>query len=181
MATTPIHTTFSHETDTLTIQCIWEFDETNVDHEFTEIKWHICDNEATKIVFDVHELTYINSKTIGYFAEIANSLQAKGKILYILRPTHILDTLEVCGITQIIPTWDDLANMSNEVPLSKIPLDNAEDDTDEVAHSEDAEQAKQETIDTSSLKSELEEIQRAIESLQDRGKKLYRMIQEWKR
>lgn len=92
---------------------IWkgEFDETNVDAQF-EIIHNFLDplDERKYVLFDLTEVDYVNSKFIGFVASISNQLEEHGGRLILVGTEKIRDTLEICGIHQIIEIFDDMTS-----------------------------------------------------------------------
>lgn len=88
-----------------------ELDESNVDkHAETMYEAIRLVPDGTYFVFDATELSYINSKGLGYLTDWYNKLSDKeGKIVLVSVKPTIFDILDVVGITQIIPVYDNLA------------------------------------------------------------------------
>ena len=86
-----------------------QLDETNVDLEAKKI-YEVIDAVAEpNLVLDFENLTYMNSKSIGYVTDWYSRTAAKNGRIVIARPRpNILDILKVVGITQIIPIYDTL-------------------------------------------------------------------------
>ena len=86
-----------------------QLDETNVDSEAKKI-YEVIDAVAEpNLVLDFENLTYMNSKSIGYVTDWYSRTAAKNGRIVIARPRpNILDILKVVGITQIIPIYDTL-------------------------------------------------------------------------
>lgn len=84
-----------------------QLDETNVDAESKKI-YEIFEGNATKVIliFDMTDLTYMNSKSIGYMTDWYNhALETGGKVLIASPRDNILDILKVVGLTQIIKIY----------------------------------------------------------------------------
>ncbi len=94
-----------------------ELDESNVDHHAETIYEAIRVAPAeTNFVFDAHQLSYINSKGLGYLTDWFNKLSEKdGRIIIIDVKPNIYDVLDVVGITQIIPVYDTLAKAVSDL------------------------------------------------------------------
>lgn len=85
----------------------WELDETNVDTTFPSIIEEIGDFAHSRTVFDFRELTYLNSKSIGYIADIAQRTEDGGwKFCISGLSNEVHDTLELVGITSIVPIFE---------------------------------------------------------------------------
>ena len=80
-----------------------ELDETNADKTFTAIYNTIGDFTGKKVVFNLLGLKYLNSKSIGYIADIFSNIEDGNGQMYITNMTdEVNDTLELVGITSII-------------------------------------------------------------------------------
>lgn len=80
-----------------------ELDETNADKTFTAIYNAIGDFTGKKVVFNLVGLKYLNSKSIGYIADIFSNIEDGNGAMYITNMTdEVKDTLELVGITSII-------------------------------------------------------------------------------
>ncbi len=80
-----------------------ELDETNADKTFTTIYTEIGDFTGKKILFNLVGLKYLNSKAIGYIADIFSNVDDGGGKMCISNMTdEVKDTLELVGITTII-------------------------------------------------------------------------------
>jgi anti-anti-sigma factor len=84
----------------------WELDETNADKTFNVIYEQIWDfSPNTKIIFNLAELKYLNSKSIWYIADIFSNIEDVEWKMYISNCSEwVQDILELVGITTIIPT-----------------------------------------------------------------------------
>lgn len=84
-----------------------ELDETNVDSTFPNIIADIGNFSGARTLFNFGELTYLNSKSIGYIADIAQrSEDGGGKFALCALTSEVHDTLDLVGITNIIPVYD---------------------------------------------------------------------------
>jgi len=85
----------------------WELDETNADKTFKTIYDEIGIFEGKNIIFNLSGLKYINSKSIGYIADVFSNIEDSNWKMYISNCTDgVKDILELVGITTIIPTVD---------------------------------------------------------------------------
>lgn len=85
-----------------------ELDETNVDATFPSIIADIWQFTSVKILFNLEKLQYLNSKSIGYIADIAQRTEdGNGKFALCSLSHDVWDTLELVGITSIIPVYED--------------------------------------------------------------------------
>lgn len=84
-----------------------ELDETNADKTFTAVYNTIGDFSGKKIIFNLLGLKYLNSKSIGYIADIFSNIEDGNGAMCITNMTEeVKDTLELVGITSIIATAD---------------------------------------------------------------------------
>lgn len=86
----------------------WELDETNADKTFKSIYDQIWDFEGKNIILNLNGLKYLNSKSIGYIADVFSNIEDAEWKMYISNCTDwVKDILELVGITTIIPTVDN--------------------------------------------------------------------------
>lgn len=84
-----------------------ELDETNADKTFTAMYSDIGEFAGKKIIFNLANLKYLNSKSIGYIADIYSNIEENEGQMYISNCDEgVKDVLELVGITTIIPTVD---------------------------------------------------------------------------
>lgn len=105
------------ETDGVMIfQFSGELDETNADNTFTGIYSKIGDFNGKKVIFDLKELKYLNSKSIGYIADVFSNLEDNDGAMCICNCDEgVKDVLELVGITSIIPTVDSREEAMNSL------------------------------------------------------------------
>jgi len=85
----------------------WELDETNADNTFKDIYEQIGSFENKKIIFNMSGLKYLNSKSIGYIADVFSNIEDNEWEMYISDCDNaVKDVLELVWITTIIPTVD---------------------------------------------------------------------------
>lgn len=83
-----------------------ELDETNVDDTFPGIIQAIGNFSHARTLFNMDKLKYINSKSIGYIADIAQRTEdGGGKFALCSLTPEVQDTLDLVGITSIIPVY----------------------------------------------------------------------------
>lgn len=84
-----------------------QLDESNVDEEAKKVYAIIEKSiEAPTLIFDFAELTYMNSKAIGYLTDWYSKITDKGGKALIVRPReNILDLLQVVGLSQLVPCY----------------------------------------------------------------------------
>lgn len=101
----------------LIFQFNWELDETNADKTFKVVYEQIGKiTDTTKIIFNLSELKYLNSKSIGYIADVFSNVEDAGWKMYISNCSEwVKDILELVWITTIIPTVDDQKEALEEI------------------------------------------------------------------
>lgn len=94
--------------DVLVFEFHGELDETNADKTFTSIYNAIGDFTGKKILFNLVGLKYLNSKSIGYIADIfSNTEDGSGNMTICNMTEEVKDTLELVGITTIISVFEN--------------------------------------------------------------------------
>lgn len=82
-----------------------ELDETNADKTFKDIYEQVGNFDEKKIIFNFSGLRYLNSKSIGYIADIFSNTEDNDGEMYITNCDEgVKDVLELVGITTIVPT-----------------------------------------------------------------------------
>jgi anti-anti-sigma factor len=95
------------ENNVLIFEFTGELDETNADKTFKSIYDQIGDFDGKQILFNLVGLKYLNSKSIGYIADVFSNIEdADGKMCISNCSDGVKDILELVGITTIIPTLD---------------------------------------------------------------------------
>ena len=87
-----------------------QLDESNVDDSAHQV-YELIDNmpKSSYLVFDLAELTYLNSKSIGYLTDWHLKVKEKeGEIFLVGTRSNILDILNVVGLTQIVKSYESL-------------------------------------------------------------------------
>lgn len=85
----------------------WELDETNADKSFKKVYEQIGEFANKKIIFNMSGLKYLNSKSIGYIADVFSNIEDNEGEMYISNCDEwVEDVLELVWITTIIPTID---------------------------------------------------------------------------
>jgi stage II sporulation protein AA (anti-sigma F factor antagonist) len=84
-----------------------ELDETNADRTFTAIVSEIGDFANKKLIFNLVGLKYLNSKSIGYIADVFGNIEENnGRMALSNLGEEVRDTLELVGITSIVPVFN---------------------------------------------------------------------------
>ncbi|MDD2907580.1 MAG: STAS domain-containing protein [Candidatus Gracilibacteria bacterium] len=85
-----------------------ELDETNADKTFKTIYDSIGDFAGKKIILNMSGLKYLNSKSIGYIADVFSNIEDNDGQMQISNCSEgVKDILELVGITTIVPTVND--------------------------------------------------------------------------
>ena len=93
-----------------------ELDETNADKTFKSIYDQIGDFADKKIIFNFSGLKYLNSKSIGYIADVFSNIEdSDGQMCISNCSDGVKDILELVGITTIVPTVDSEEEAISEV------------------------------------------------------------------
>lgn len=83
----------------------WELDETNADKTFKTVYEEIGEFADKKILFNMSGLKYLNSKSIGYIADVFSNIEDNDGEMHISDCSDgVKDILELVGITTIVPT-----------------------------------------------------------------------------
>lgn len=100
----------------LVFEFSWELDETNADKTFTSIYNEIWNFSDRKIIFNLANLKYLNSKSIWYIADIFSNIEENNGQMYISNcDDWVKDVLELVWITTIIPTVDTIEQAFSEL------------------------------------------------------------------
>ena len=85
-----------------------QLDESNIDEKIQVIYKAIeKDPIHLGLIFDLSELTYMNSKSIGYMTDIYGKIaDNNGKVVIANAKPNIADILEVVGLTQLITIYE---------------------------------------------------------------------------
>ena len=104
------------QNDVLVFEFTGELDETNADKTFKNIYEQIGEFDNKKILFDLKGLKYLNSKSIGYIADVFSNVEdSYGKMCISQCSDGVRDILELVGITSIIITVE-----TNEEAMEKL-------------------------------------------------------------
>lgn len=92
-----------------------QLDESNVDEKIQEIYKIV---EATPknlhLIFDLQNLDYLNSKSIGYLTDLYGKItDSSGQVVISQAKPNILDILNVVGLTQLVKTFSTLEEAKN--------------------------------------------------------------------
>jgi len=87
-----------------------QLDESNVDEKIQQVYKVVEENpKSLNMIFDLENLEYMNSKSIGYLTDLYGKItEAGGKVVITNARPNILDILQVVGLTQLIQTFDNI-------------------------------------------------------------------------
>ncbi len=87
-----------------------QLDESNVDEKIQVIyKIFETTPKGVNMIFDLENLDYMNSKSIGYLTDLYGKVTESGGTVAIAKPKpNITDILQVVGLTQLIKTFDSM-------------------------------------------------------------------------
>jgi len=94
-----------------------QLDESNID-EFAPKVYDLIEQTpaGTSFIFDFENLTYINSKSIGYISDWYSKISSSDGKLAIAKPAaNIKDILNVVGLDKVIPLTQTLDEAKNVV------------------------------------------------------------------
>lgn len=82
-----------------------QLDESNIDNFAPKIYEFInAGGEGTNYILDIENISYMNSKSIGYISDWYSKIISKGGKLIIAKPAaNIRDILNVVGLDKVIP------------------------------------------------------------------------------
>lgn len=92
-----------------------QLDESNIDEKIQEIyKVLEANPKGLSLIFDMENLEYMNSKSIGYLTDLYGKItEANGQVAIAKAKSNILDILQVVGLTQLIKTFDSTDEAKN--------------------------------------------------------------------
>jgi len=94
------------QANTQLVKFVGQLDETNIEDQAKKI-YQVMEGDVKNLVFDFSELTYLNSKSIGYLADWQQKISLKeGKLVIVGAKENIFDILDVVGLTNIITMVD---------------------------------------------------------------------------
>ena len=99
------------------VQITGKLDESNTDAKFKEIFTAVgAGQPGTKIVFDLTNVEYMNSRSLGYLTELYSQIaDTGGKMAFANARANILDVFQVVGLTQLINNYDSVENAKKSV------------------------------------------------------------------
>jgi stage II sporulation protein AA (anti-sigma F factor antagonist) len=92
------------------VHIVGQLDESNVDEKIQEIYKSLEANpQNLNLIFDLENLEYMNSKSIGYLTDIYGKVtETGGKVVIAKARPNIADILQVVGLTQLVSLYDSI-------------------------------------------------------------------------
>ncbi len=87
-----------------------QLDESNVDEKIQEI-YKVIEQfpQGLNLIFDLENLEYMNSKSIGYITDLYGKItESGGQVAIASAKPNIVDILQVVGLTQLISTYESI-------------------------------------------------------------------------
>lgn len=100
----------NNATDMVTATISGQLDESNVDEKIKTI-YEVVENNPKnlKLILDLEDLDYMNSKSIGYLTDIYGKVtEGGGKMAIAKAKSNIVDILQVVGLTQLIESYETI-------------------------------------------------------------------------
>ena len=87
-----------------------QLDESNIDEKVKDIYKVVEETpKGLSLIFELENLEYMNSKSIGYLTDLYGKItETGGKVAIASAKPNIVDILQVVGLTQLIQTFDTL-------------------------------------------------------------------------
>lgn len=86
-----------------------QIDETNLQEVSTVLDPLVTRESMENIILDLSELEFLNSKVIGYLADLHSRLeQVKRRLLISGASSDVTDILELVGLTSLVSCYPDL-------------------------------------------------------------------------
>lgn len=86
-----------------------QIDESNLAEVTDQINKYAEDENIQVIIFDFQELEFLNSKVIGYIADLHSRLDTKERKLVIAGASNdVTDILELVGLTSLVACYSDV-------------------------------------------------------------------------
>lgn len=100
-----------------------QLDESNVDEKIQEI-YKALDKAPKELsmIFDMQNLDYMNSKSIGYLTDLYGKItELGGKAAICSAKPNILDILQVVGLTQLMQNYESLDSAKAATTATAVP------------------------------------------------------------
>lgn len=97
------------------VHLVGQLDESNVDEKIQQIyKLIEVSPKGLNLIFDLENLEYMNSKSIGYLTDLYGKITESGGQVVIAKPKpNITDILQVVGLAQLIKIFVSLDEAKN--------------------------------------------------------------------
>ena len=101
-----------------------QLDESNVDEKIQEIYKVVEANpKGLNLIFDLENLEYMNSKSIGYLTDLYGKItESGGKVAIVKAKPNVVDILQVVGLTQLIKTYNSTEEAKAEMQTGGQPV-----------------------------------------------------------
>ncbi len=102
-----------------------QLDESNIDEKIQPIYKLLEENQkGLNIIFNLENLEYMNSKSIGYLTDIYGKItENKGQTIICNAKPNITDILQVVGLTQLIKTVNSLEEAKKKLNPTNKPTE----------------------------------------------------------
>lgn len=92
-----------------------QLDESNIDEKIKDVyKLVEANPKGLNLLFDLENLEYMNSKSIGYMTDLYGKItESGGQVVIAKAKPNIVDILQVVGLTQLIKTFDNMLDAQN--------------------------------------------------------------------
>lgn len=92
-----------------------QLDESNIDEKIKDVyKLVEANPKGLNLLFDLENLEYMNSKSIGYMTDLYGKItETGGQVVIAKAKPNIIDILQVVGLTQLIKTFDNTPDAQN--------------------------------------------------------------------
>ncbi|MCK9186070.1 anti-sigma factor antagonist [Candidatus Gracilibacteria bacterium] len=100
-----------------------QLDESNVDEKIQGI-YKALENapKGLNMIFDMQNLDYMNSKSIGYLTDLYGKItELGGKVSICSAKPNILDILQVVGLTQLMQNYESLDAATTALAVPVVP------------------------------------------------------------
>ncbi len=99
-----------------------QLDESNVDEKIQEVYQAVEKSpKGLSLIFDLGELEYMNSKSIGYLTDLYGKItEGGGHVAIANAKSNILDILQVVGLTQLVKTFTSTDEAKNHIDTQPV-------------------------------------------------------------
>ena len=95
--------------NTKTVAFKGEMDQSNLDQVKEQLDSFLDDTSIHSLIFNFHDLDFINSKGIGFLVSIHTHLSRdQRKLIIVDAKEQVMDVMSLVGLTTIIPYYETL-------------------------------------------------------------------------